>query len=148
MTKLARERNIKKVEELILFGGMGDEEFLELMSKSGKGFSRRTLNTYKKIVYKAFTKLLDNKGELVKQTVMADKTARDDAYKRWKTSGDRRWLLTYLTANEKFADKLLKFGVVDAVKQEFTGEVVFKWKDEGSGDRLHSSQETETVSQE
>lgn len=134
LNKFEREKLLKKVEELCLYGGMGDEEFLKLLDKTGNKISRRTLTTYKNKVYKAFTEKLDDKGKLVKETVMADKKARDDAYMKWKTTQDRKWLLTYLTANEKFADKLLKFGVVDAVVQEFAGEVVFKWKDDISRD--------------
>jgi len=126
-TRFEREKLLKKVEELCLYSGVGDEEFLELLKKAGTPISRRTLNSYKRIVYKSFTEKLDKKGELVKETVMADKKARDAAYKKWQTTQDRRWLLTYLTANEKFADKLVKFGVVDAVAQEFAGTVEFTW---------------------
>ena len=129
LNKLQRERMLKKVEELILFSGIGDEEFLKMMEKQGMPISRRTLSTYKKIVYTSFAEKLDKKGQLVKETVMADKKARDAAYLKWQSSGDRKWLLTFLTANDKFADKLVKFGVVDAAKDEFKGVVVFKWKE-------------------
>ena len=142
-SRLEREKLIRQVEELSLWAGLPDEEVAKRLK-----INRKTVSTYAKKVLEKFNKKLADKGALVKETVMADKRARDDSYNMWVNTKDRRWLLTYLTANEKFADKLLKFGVVDAVKQEFTGEVVFKWQDDSGGDSVQTSRETETVSQE